>query len=173
MSERTREDSGPRHAREKTGSSRVRSDTGVTGKSRTLRKTGHTPKSTERVTGFDVLRPPVTIVRPDGPPRFPTRVPPPFSAKALRTKEQPISYLINTALRNPGLINLAAGLVDPLTLPVQECEAITRRLFSDKALGRKALQYEHHAGTDRTPKRSAGACGETRGNSGIGDGPLA
>ncbi|HEY2585303.1 MAG TPA: PLP-dependent aminotransferase family protein [Tepidisphaeraceae bacterium] len=66
----------------------------------------------------------------------------PLSAKALRTKEQPISYLIATALRTPGLINLAAGLVDPLTLPVKECEAITHRIFSDKARGRVALQYD-------------------------------
>jgi 2-aminoadipate transaminase len=65
-----------------------------------------------------------------------------LSAKALRTKEQPISYLIATALRTPGLINLAAGLVDPLTLPVKECEAITHRIFSDKARGRVALQYD-------------------------------
>lgn len=66
----------------------------------------------------------------------------PLSAKALRTKEQPISYLIATALRTPGLINLAAGLVDPLTLPVKECETITQRIFSDKARGRVALQYD-------------------------------
>jgi len=26
------------------------------------------------------------------------------------------------------MINLAAGLVDPLTLPVRECDAIARRL---------------------------------------------
>lgn len=65
-----------------------------------------------------------------------------LSAKALRTKEQPISYLIATALRTPGLINLAAGLVDPLTLPVKECETITHRIFSDKARGRVALQYD-------------------------------
>jgi 2-aminoadipate transaminase len=65
-----------------------------------------------------------------------------LSAKAVRTKEQPISYLIATALRNPGLINLAAGLVDPLTLPVKECEEITRRIFSDVGRGRSALQYD-------------------------------
>src|SRR5882724_11862079 len=64
----------------------------------------------------------------------------PLSSKARRTKEAPISYLIATGLRNPGLINLAAGLVDPLTLPVQECEAITHRIFSDKTRGRAALQ---------------------------------
>jgi 2-aminoadipate transaminase len=65
-----------------------------------------------------------------------------LSAKASRTKDQPISYLIATALRNPALINLAAGLVDPLTLPVAECRAITQRIFSDIARGRAALQYD-------------------------------
>jgi 2-aminoadipate transaminase len=65
-----------------------------------------------------------------------------LSSKSLRTKEQPISFLIAEALRNPRLINLAAGLVDPLTLPVEECEAITRRIFTDVARGRAALQYD-------------------------------
>jgi 2-aminoadipate transaminase len=65
-----------------------------------------------------------------------------FSAKARRTKEQPISFLIMEALRNPKLVNLAAGLVDPLTLPVEECDAITRKIFADKARGRSALQYD-------------------------------
>ena len=65
-----------------------------------------------------------------------------LSAKARRTHEQPISYLISEALRNPRLINLAAGLVDPLTLPVAECEAITRRLFADPDRARRALQYD-------------------------------
>src|SRR5436190_5052692 len=65
-----------------------------------------------------------------------------LSAKALRTKEQPISFLIAEALRNPGLINLAAGLVDPLTLPVAECDTICRRIFGDVNRGRQALQYD-------------------------------
>ena len=66
----------------------------------------------------------------------------PLSAKARRTLEQPISYLIATALRTPGLINLAAGLVDPLTLPVEECAQITKRILSDVSRGRVALQYD-------------------------------
>ena len=70
----------------------------------------------------------------------------PLSSKARRTREQPISFLIETALHNPGLINLAAGLVDPLTLPVEECAAISNRLFSDKVRGRAALQYDTTAG---------------------------
>ena len=66
----------------------------------------------------------------------------PLSSKAKRTVEQPISFLITTALHNPGLINLAAGLVDPLTLPVEECASITHKLFSDPARARSALQYD-------------------------------
>src|SRR5688572_27747271 len=69
-----------------------------------------------------------------------------LSAKARRTKEQPISFLIGEALRNPRLINLAAGLVDPLTLPVEECQAITGRIFADAARGRAALQHDTTSG---------------------------
>jgi len=65
-----------------------------------------------------------------------------LSAKALRTREQPISFLIATALQNPDLINLAAGLVDPATLPVEECARITQKLFADPARARSALQYD-------------------------------
>ncbi|MDB5300227.1 MAG: PLP-dependent aminotransferase family protein [Phycisphaerales bacterium] len=76
----------------------------------------------------------------------PALPPLPLSSKARRTREQPISFLISTALHNPGLINLAAGLVDPLTLPVEECAQITRELFADRARGRAALQYDTTAG---------------------------
>lgn len=66
----------------------------------------------------------------------------PWSAKARRTKDQPISYLIGEAMRNPTLINLAAGLVDPWSLPVDECLKITAKIFSDLGHGRRALQYD-------------------------------
>ena len=45
-------------------------------------------------------------------------------------------------MKHPHLINLAAGLVDAATLPVAECDAITRRIFGDPARGRVALQYD-------------------------------
>ena len=61
---------------------------------------------------------------------------------SITAAKQPISFLIETALQNPGLINLAAGLVDPLTLPLQECAEISRRIFSDTVRGRAALQYD-------------------------------
>ncbi len=64
-----------------------------------------------------------------------------FSAKAQRTGEAPISYLIAVAKANPGLISFAAGLVDPMTLPGEETLAITQKLLSDPARARDVLQY--------------------------------
>src|SRR5688572_306079 len=65
-----------------------------------------------------------------------------LSSKARRTREAPISALIAAALGNPDLISFAAGLVDPLTLPAEECLEITRRLFSDRGRAQVALQYD-------------------------------
>ena len=77
-----------------------------------------------------------------------------LSAKARRTPEQPISFLMAAAVENPDLINLAAGLVDPLTLPVEECRAITQRIFSDASRGREALQYDTTLGLARLRERA-------------------
>ncbi len=71
-----------------------------------------------------------------------TTLPLSLSSKAQRTHEQPISILMTMALHDPHLINLAAGFVDPCTLPVEECRTITQRLFSDTNRGRSALQYD-------------------------------
>ncbi|HYE20243.1 MAG TPA: PLP-dependent aminotransferase family protein [Tepidisphaeraceae bacterium] len=68
-------------------------------------------------------------------------LPLPLSAKALRTAESPINALIAAKLANPDLINFAAGLVDDASLPVDECRAITGRIFAEPASGRRALQY--------------------------------
>ena len=70
-------------------------------------------------------------------------LPPPiaFSAKARRTQDAPISYLIAAAKADPRLISFAAGLVDPLTLPVDETRAIAERILGDDARARDALQY--------------------------------
>ena len=65
-----------------------------------------------------------------------------LSAKARRTHESPISTLIATVIANPNLISFAAGLVDPVTLPVDECLAITRKIFSDPKRARATLQYD-------------------------------
>ncbi len=45
-------------------------------------------------------------------------------------------------MANPELINFAAGLVDPLTLPVEETRRITDTILSNPARGRAAMQYD-------------------------------
>lgn len=72
----------------------------------------------------------------------PSNQPLSLSAKAQRTGEQPISFLMAAAMADPALINLAAGLVDPLTLPVDAVREITARIFSDTTKARAALQYD-------------------------------
>src|SRR2546421_2294840 len=65
-----------------------------------------------------------------------------LSAKAQRTREAPISALIAAAVADPNLISFAAGLVDPLTLPVDECAAITQKIFADRPRAQATLQYD-------------------------------
>jgi 2-aminoadipate transaminase len=65
-----------------------------------------------------------------------------LSGKARRTGEQPISFLMAAVLADPKLINLAAGLVDPLTLPVGPTREIVQTIFADDRRARAALQYD-------------------------------
>src|SRR2546429_3503670 len=65
-----------------------------------------------------------------------------LSSKAKRPQEAPISALIAAAVADPNLISFAAGLVDPLTLPVDECATITQKIFADRSRAQTALQYD-------------------------------
>lgn len=65
-----------------------------------------------------------------------------LSAKAKRTVEQPISFLMAAAIGRKDLISFAAGLVDEPSLPVDEVRDITQRLFADPARARSVLQYD-------------------------------
>ena len=56
-----------------------------------------------------------------------------LAAKALRTTDSPISTLIRLALETPGLISLAAGLVDEWSLPHEEVAAAAAQLLADPA----------------------------------------
>ena len=49
---------------------------------------------------------------------------PRFSERRDRVREQAISYLMHQAVENPDCISLAAGLVDPSSLPVEETRAV-------------------------------------------------
>jgi 2-aminoadipate transaminase len=71
----------------------------------------------------------------------------PLSNRGSRAREQPISYLISAALGNPELVNLAAGLVDPLTLPARETAQIAAKIMADPVRSVTALQYDGTSGS--------------------------
>lgn len=64
-----------------------------------------------------------------------------FSDRASRTTDQPISYFMQQAVENPNLISLAAGLVDPLSLPAVEVKEAFDEMLSVPQKARAALQY--------------------------------
>src|SRR5688572_15586659 len=64
-----------------------------------------------------------------------------LSAKALQTADQPISYFMQQAIENPHLISLAAGLVDPGSLPAAEVADALAAILAQPAHARAALQY--------------------------------
>ncbi len=71
------------------------------------------------------------------------------SQRALWAKGQPISQLMRLALENPQLISLAAGFVDPATLPVEATRAAADALLADPVAARVALQYGSTPGNPR------------------------
>lgn len=64
-------------------------------------------------------------------------------------KGQAISFLMHQAVENPHVISLAAGLVDPSSLPVEEIREVIRDILSDRDFGRQALQYGTTQGSER------------------------
>jgi 2-aminoadipate transaminase len=61
--------------------------------------------------------------------------------KALRTNDSPISALIRLALETPGLISLAAGLVDESSLPHEAVAEAAADVLAQLDAARAALQY--------------------------------
>lgn len=64
-----------------------------------------------------------------------------LSSKAQRTTDSPISTLIRLVLETPGLISLAAGLVDESSLPMREVARAAADVLSRPETARAALQY--------------------------------
>jgi 2-aminoadipate transaminase len=64
-----------------------------------------------------------------------------LSQRAYRTDEQPISYFMQQAVENPNLISLAAGLVDPESLPADAVRGALDDILSDPRSAQAALQY--------------------------------
>ena len=65
----------------------------------------------------------------------------PRSGKSCRTADSPITYFIQKALDDPGLISFAAGLVDEGSLPAGEVGAAAAVVLADPKAARAALQY--------------------------------
>jgi 2-aminoadipate transaminase len=65
----------------------------------------------------------------------------PLSARSKRTKDSPITFFIKTAIETPGMISLAAGLVDEGSLPTEEVAAAEKAVLANVKSGKAALQY--------------------------------
>ncbi len=63
------------------------------------------------------------------------------SERSLRTADQPISYFMQQAVENPSLISLAAGLVDPVSLPAAEMAEAAAEVLGTPESAQAALQY--------------------------------
>jgi 2-aminoadipate transaminase len=70
-----------------------------------------------------------------------TETPVQFSRRSQQTADQPISYFMQQAVENPNLISLAAGLVDPMSLPVAAVAQATAAILAEPASAQAALQY--------------------------------
>jgi 2-aminoadipate transaminase len=70
-----------------------------------------------------------------------SHVPLSLSRRASLTGDSPISYYMEQGVQNPDVISLAAGLVDPESLPAEEVRAALDQILSDPRAARAALQY--------------------------------
>jgi 2-aminoadipate transaminase len=64
-----------------------------------------------------------------------------LSSRSGRTGDSPISYFIQKALETPGLISLAAGLVDESALPSLEIAKVVAEMMANPTTAKAALQY--------------------------------
>ena len=64
-----------------------------------------------------------------------------FSEQSRRTGDSPISYFIQKAIETPGLISLAAGLVDEGSLPAEAVGTAVAAILARPDTARAALQY--------------------------------
>ena len=80
----------------------------------------------------------------------------PLSGKSLRTTDSPITYFIQKALENPGLISFAAGLVDEGSLPAAEVGAAVAQIMADPVAARAALQYGSTQGLASLREKAGG-----------------
>jgi 2-aminoadipate transaminase len=92
-----------------------------------------------------------------------------FSQRRRWAADQAISFLMQQGVEHPHVVSLAAGLVDPGSLPVTEAIEAARDVLSDELRARSALQYgttlgdlrlrqqlaDYHSGLERTSTPAA------------------
>lgn len=75
------------------------------------------------------------------PPKPLAELEPGYSRRVSYSGPSPITYMMEQGVANPGIISLAAGLVDQETLPVEETRRAIEAVLSDPVRARAALQY--------------------------------
>lgn len=78
-----------------------------------------------------------------------------LSALGARSKEPPISWLMDQALSRPQLISLAAGFTDNPSLPVAETREIIEELLAKPRSARATLQYGSTIGVKSLREQTA------------------
>lgn len=86
-----------------------------------------------------------------------------FSQRVAFSGPAPISYLMEQGVANPGIISLAAGLVDQESLPVDETREVIATILSEHARARAALQYGTSDGSRALRDKLAGHLAELDG----------
>lgn len=74
---------------------------------------------------------------------------PRFSIRREAIRAQAISFLMQQAVENPDCISLAAGLVDPDSLPVEETRSAVADMLREPERARHVLQYGTTQGSKR------------------------
>ncbi len=72
-----------------------------------------------------------------------------FSQRRTWASDQPISFLMQQGVENPQCISLAAGLVDPATLPGEIVSRAVDDVLHRESTAREALQYGTTQGSER------------------------
>ena len=71
-----------------------------------------------------------------------------LSNRSQRASRGAISFLMQQGVENPGVLSLAAGLVDPSTLPVELAQQQLTELLGDDSRARECLQYGTTPGSE-------------------------
>ncbi|WP_166828610.1 aminotransferase-like domain-containing protein [Thalassoroseus pseudoceratinae] len=86
-------------------------------------------------------------------PRDPSSPPAKLSQRWRWASKGMIGFLMQQGVENPDVISLAAGLVDPGSLPVSTTRSAFQAMMADDALARTALQYGTTSGAMRLRKQ--------------------